>query len=296
MAAVKETHLPGLKLVSRGKVRDIYEHGEDLLLVATDRISAFDVVLPQPIPDKGKVLHQVSAFWFRWCRALVPNHTLADRVEEFPADLQAHRDVLAGRTALVRRARMYPIECVARGYLSGSGWKEYREQGTVCGIRLPQGLRESDRLPQAIFTPATKEETGHDLNISFDGAVRIIGPEAAETLRHLTLEIYNRAAAHAEQRGIIIADTKFEFGLIDGKVAICDEMLTPDSSRFWPKDGYRPGGPQPSFDKQFVRDYLESIRWDKTPPAPDLPDDVVQGTRRRYIEALEILTGSSLDS
>jgi len=296
MAAVKETHLPGLKLVSRGKVRDIYEHGEDLLLVATDRISAFDVVLPQPIPDKGKVLHQVSAFWFRWCRALVPNHTLADRVAEFPADLQAHREVLAGRTALVRRARMYPIECVARGYLSGSGWKEYREHGTVCGIRLPQGLRESDRLPQAIFTPATKEETGHDLNISFDGAVRIIGPEAAETLRHLTLEIYNRAAAHAEQRGIIIADTKFEFGLIDGKVAICDEMLTPDSSRFWPKDEYRPGGPQPSFDKQFVRDYLESIRWDKTPPAPDLPDDVVQGTRRRYIEALEILTGSSLDS
>ncbi len=294
MAAVTQTNLPGVTLKARGKVRDIYDLGDRLLLIASDRISAFDVVLPQPVPDKGKVLHQVSLFWFERFREMVPNHLVAGRVDEFPAELKAHRDVLAGRSALVRKAGMFPIECVARGYLSGSGWKEYKSNGTVCGIRLPAGLVESDRLPEPIFTPATKEESGHDINISFERAADIVGLEAATRLRDLTLSIYQSAAAYARERGIIIADTKFEFGVIDGEVAICDEMLTPDSSRFWPADKYRPGGAQPSFDKQFVRDWLESVKWDKNPPAPDLPQDVIDGTRARYVEALEILSGHGL--
>ncbi len=294
MGAVTATNLPGQKLLSRGKVRDIYDLGDRLLLVATDRISAFDVVLPQPIPDKGKVLNQLSAFWFGWSAPIVGNHLVSADAATFPAALQPFRDVLAGRSSLVRKAAMFPVECVARGYLSGSGWKEYRESGTVCGIRLPAGLRESDRLPEPIFTPATKEETGHDINISFERACDLIGTEAAGELRRLTLAIYAQAAAYAAERGIIIADTKFEFGVIDGAIAICDEMLTPDSSRFWPADRYAPGGPQPSFDKQFVRDFLESIHWDKNPPAPDLPGDVVAGTRARYIEALTILSGRGL--
>ncbi|MCU0223040.1 MAG: phosphoribosylaminoimidazolesuccinocarboxamide synthase [Acidobacteria bacterium] len=294
MAAITETNLPGLPLLSRGKVRDIYDLGDRLLLIATDRISAFDVVLPQPIPDKGKVLNQLSAFWFGWSAPLVGNHLVSADAVDFPAVLEPFRPVLEGRSSLVRKAAMFPVECVARGYLSGSGWKEYRQSGTVCGIRLPAGLKESDKLPEPIFTPATKEETGHDINISFEQAASIVGNEAAAELRRLTLEIYSRAAAYAAERGIVIADTKFEFGVIDGKIAICDEMLTPDSSRFWPADRYAPGGPQPSFDKQFVRDFLESIRWDKNPPAPDLPADVIAGTRARYVEALTILSGRGL--
>jgi phosphoribosylaminoimidazole-succinocarboxamide synthase len=294
MPAITETNLPGLPLLSRGKVRDIYDLGDRLLLIATDRISAFDVVLPQPIPDKGKVLNQLSAFWFAWSAPLVGNHLVSADAADFPAALQPFRPVLEGRSSLVRKAAMFPVECVARGYLSGSGWKEYQQSGTVCGIRLPAGLKESDKLPEPIFTPATKEETGHDINISFERAASIVGSEAAAELRRLTLEIYSRAAAYAAERGIVIADTKFEFGVIDGKIAICDEMLTPDSSRFWPADRYAPGGPQPSFDKQFVRDFLESIRWDKSPPAPDLPADVIAGTRARYVEALTILSGRGL--
>ncbi|HHN74731.1 MAG TPA: phosphoribosylaminoimidazolesuccinocarboxamide synthase [Acidobacteria bacterium] len=294
MNAVVETRLPGLQLLSRGKVRDIYELENRLLLIATDRISAFDVILPQPIPDKGKVLHQVSSFWFDWSADLVGNHLVAERIADFPPDLQEWADQLAGRSALVQRAEMFPVECVARGYLSGSGWKDYRATGKVCGIPLPEGLRESEQLPEPIFTPATKAETGHDENISFDTMVEMVGGEAAEQLRSLTLELYRKAASLALDRGIIIADTKFEFGRIDGKVVICDEMLTPDSSRFWPRDSYAPGKAQPSFDKQYVRDYLETLDWDKTPPGPDLPEDVIAGTRKRYLEILEILTGSGL--
>ena len=294
MAAIRETNLPDLTLLSRGKVRDIYDLGDRLLLVASDRISAFDVVLPQPVPDKGKVLHQITLFWFDRVKGIVPNHIVAGRVDEFPAELQKYRDQLAGRTALVKKATMFPIECVARGYLSGSGRKEYKAGGTVCGIKLPAGLRESDKLPEPIFTPATKAETGHDENISFERAASIVGLESATALRDLTLRLYSECADYARGKGIIIADTKFEFGVIDGKVAICDEMLTPDSSRFWPADQYTPGGAQPSFDKQFVRDWLESLNWNKTPPAPDLPAHVIDGTRQRYVEALEILSGHGL--
>ncbi len=295
MAAVVETNLPGIPLLARGKVRDIYDLGDRLLLVVTDRISAFDVILPRPIPDKGKVLHQVSSFWFHHFEDVVPNHLVADRVDGFPEELRDHREQLAGRTALVRKARMFPVECVARGYLAGSGWKEYRETGKVCGIPLPAGLRLSDRLPEPIFTPATKAEEGeHDENISFDRMVEIVGGEVAERLRELTLDLYRRAAAYAEERGIIIADTKLEFGIIDGEITVCDEMFTPDSSRFWPADRYEPGKNQPSWDKQYVRDWLESTGWDKRPPAPEMPDEVVEGTRRRYLEILELLTGRGL--
>ncbi|MCE5245426.1 phosphoribosylaminoimidazolesuccinocarboxamide synthase [bacterium] len=294
MPAVTDTNLPGLKMISRGKVRDIYDLGDRLLLIATDRISAFDVVLPQPVPDKGKVLHQVSLFWFDHFKDVVPNHIAAGRVDDFPPELRAHREVLAGRTALVRKAKMFPIECVARGYLAGSGWKEYRTSGTVCGVKLPAGLKESDKLPEPIFTPSTKAETGHDENIDFERAAGIVGREAATTLRDLTLSLYAKAADFARGKGIVIADTKFEFGVIDGRVALCDEVLTPDSSRFWPADQYKPGGPQPSFDKQFVRDWLESIHWNKQPPAPSLPAEVIEGTRARYVEALRILSGHGL--
>ncbi len=295
MSAIVETSLPGIPLRARGKVRDIYDLGDRLLLVVTDRISAFDVILPRPIPDKGRVLHQVSSFWFHHFEDVVPNHLVADRVEDFPPELAAHRDQLAGRSALVRKARMFPVECVARGYLAGSGWKEYRETGRVCGIPLPGGLRLSDRLPEPIFTPATKAEEGeHDENISFDRMVEIVGGEVAERLRALTLDLYRRAAAFAEERGIIIADTKLEFGLVDGEITVCDEMFTPDSSRFWPADRYEPGRPQPSWDKQYVRDWLEATGWDKRPPAPEMPDEVVEGTRRRYLEILQLLTGRGL--
>jgi phosphoribosylaminoimidazole-succinocarboxamide synthase len=276
-------------------VRDVYAYGDDaLLFVVTDRVSAFDVVLEEGIPDKGKVLNQVSSFWFGWAKPIVGNHLIADSVDAFPDDLRPYHDQLVGRASLVRRADMFPVECVARGYLSGSGWKEYKSQGTVCGIELPPGLKESDQLPEPIFTPATKAQTGHDENITFEQMVEIVGGEDARKLRDLTLELYQKAAAYARERGIIIADTKFEFGRVDGTIVLCDEALTPDSSRFWPLSRYSPGGPQPSFDKQYVRDYLESVEWDKTPPPPSLPESVIQGTRDRYLEILQILTGHGL--
>jgi phosphoribosylaminoimidazole-succinocarboxamide synthase len=286
--------LSALRLYARGKVRDIYGAGDDLLFVASDRISAFDHILATPIPDKGKVLTQLSLFWFDFLREVVPNHVVTANVEEYPEPLSDLADQLRGRSMLVRRAEMFPVECVARGYLSGSGWKEYKESGVVCGIRLPAGLRESDRLPETIFTPATKSSTGHDINISFDETVKLVGANTAEELRDLTLRIYSLAVEYARSRGVIIADTKFEFGLIDGRIVLADEVLTPDSSRFWPAETYRPGGPQLSYDKQFVRDYLESIGWDKNPPAPGLPDEIVWKTRDKYVQAYRQLSGREL--
>jgi phosphoribosylaminoimidazole-succinocarboxamide synthase len=291
---VLETTLPGLTLHRRGKVRDIYELGDALLMIATDRISAFDYVLGSAIPDKGKVLTQLSAFWFDLTRDIVPNHLLATDVSRFPAAAAPFADVLAGRSMLVRRTEPIPVECVARGYLSGSGWKDYVRTGAVCGVRLPTGLSESDRLPEPIFTPATKAESGHDLNISEEDAAALIGADRVRELKALTLALYGRGATHAESRGIIVADTKFEFGLFEDRLMLIDEVLTPDSSRFWPASQYRPGGPQPSFDKQFVRDYLESITWNKQPPVPGLPDEVVRRTREKYIEAFRLLTGREL--
>jgi phosphoribosylaminoimidazole-succinocarboxamide synthase len=298
-APVLETSLPDLKLLGRGKVRDIYEVGDDLLIVATDRISAFDYVLGTGIPDKGKVLTQLSAFWFDRIGTLVPHHVIATDVSAFPPALRAHADTLRGRSMLCRRTRPLPIECVARGYLSGSGWKEYQQSGSVCGVRLPSGLRESDRLPEPIFTPATKAETGHDINIDEEEAGRIVGRELLARVKALTLEIFRRGCEHAESKGIIIADTKFEFGLVrDGNpatdIVLIDEVLTPDSSRFWPKDQYKPGGAVPSFDKQYVRDYLEEIRWNKQPPVPSLPEAVVARTREKYVEAFRRLSGREL--
>ena len=293
--ALMKTDLPGVKLHGRGKVRDIYDLGEHFLIIATDRLSAFDVVLPTPIPNKGKVLTQMSAFWFDFFKEFVPNHVVSTKVDQYPKDLHRFRDQLEGRSMLVKKARVFPIECVARGFLTGSGLKDYNRTGEVCGIRLPAGLRDSDRLPQPIFSPATKAETGHDENISEEQATKIVGVENIRHLKELTLSIYNRAVEFAAKRGIIICDTKFEFGTIDGVIAIVDEMLTPDSSRFWPADRYSPGKPQPSFDKQFVRDYLERIGWNKQPPAPELPEDIVRATSAKYVEALRILTGRELE-
>ena len=289
-----ETKLPGIELHACGKVRDVYRVGEQLLIVATDRISAFDYILPTGIPDKGKVLTQLSIFWFDFLRDLTPTHFLTARVDEYPAALGAFRDQLEGRSMLVKRAKMIDVECVARGYLAGSGWKEYRQHGTVCGIPLPAGLRESDKLPEPIFTPSTKATAGHDENISFAQAVSLVGEDLAVRLRDLTLGIYSGAARYAESRGIIIADTKFEFGFVDGTLVLGDEVLTPDSSRFWPADTYQPGGPQLSFDKQFVRDYLESIHWNKQPPAPGLPGEVAARTGEKYRQAYRALTGRDL--
>ena len=295
LMALMKTDLPGVKLHGRGKVRDIYDLGEHFLIIATDRLSAFDVVLPTPIPNKGKVLTQMSAFWFDFFKEFVPNHVVSTKVDQYPKDLHRFRDQLEGRSMLVKKARVFPIECVARGFLTGSGLKDYNRTGEVCGIRLPAGLRDSDRLPQPIFSPATKAETGHDENISEEQATKIVGVENIRRLKELTLSIYNRAVEFASKRGIIICDTKFEFGTIDGVIAIVDEMLTPDSSRFWPADRYSPGKPQPSFDKQFVRDYLERIGWNKQPPAPELPEDIVRATSAKYVEALRILTGRELE-
>lgn len=294
MTALTITDLPGIPLVTRGKVRDIYEVGEHLLIVATDRISAFDYVLTPGIPRKGEVLNRLSLFWFDYLRDVVPNHVVTAKIEEYPRELRQYRDQLEGRSVLVRRAEMFPVECVARGYLSGSGWKDYRDSGAICGIPIPAGLKESDRLPEPIFTPATKADTGHDENVPFEHVVNATGSDLADRLRSLTLEIYRRASAYAAERGIIIADTKFEFGLVDGQITLCDEVLTPDSSRFWPAESWMPGGPQPSYDKQFVRDYLELTRWNKQPPAPVLPDDVVRRTSEKYIEAYRLLTGGEL--
>ena len=289
---VWETHLAGVPLRSRGKVCDLYDVGDHLLIVATDRLSAFDVVLPTPIPDKGRVLTQLSLFWFEALRDVIPNHVLSGT--DFPKALAPHRAELAGRAMLCRRAQPIPIECVVRGYLAGSGWKDYRAAGKICEIPLPPGLHESDRLREPIFTPATKATTGHDENISFDEVVGRVGGELAERLRAVSLELYSRATAHAEPRGILLADTKFEFGLAEGQLIWIDEALTPDSSRFWPADAYQPGRPQPSFDKQYVRDYLERIGWSKQPPAPELPPEVVAATRSKYREAYWRLTGHEL--
>jgi phosphoribosylaminoimidazole-succinocarboxamide synthase len=301
---VLDTNLEGLTLFRRGKVRDVYDLGDHLLIVATDRISAFDYVLGSGIPDKGRVLTQLSAFWFDHLGDVVPHHVVAVDVETFPPQTRPHRDVLRGRSMLVKKTDPLPIECVARGYLSGSGWKDYQRTGAVCGVALPAGLRESDRLPEPIFTPATKAESGHDENISEHAAGEIVGHDLVKRLRELTLTLYQRGVDHAAERGIIIADTKFEFGLLRGASAdqglagdqliLIDEVLTPDSSRFWPKDAYVPGQGQPSFDKQFVRDYLERIGWNKQPPVPSLPDDVVARTREKYLEAYRRLTGRDM--
>jgi phosphoribosylaminoimidazole-succinocarboxamide synthase len=292
MTVLRETNFPGLAPSARGKVRDIYDLGDRLLIVATDRLSAFDVVMPTPIPDKGKVLTQISLFWFALLKDVIPNHVLG--ADNFPAPFGAHRDQLAGRSMLVRKTNPLPIECVVRGYLSGSGWKEYVATGQICGIALPAGLRESDKLPEPIFTPATKAAAGHDENISFDHAAHLVGRPLAEKVRAVSLEIYNRAAAYAAPRGVMLADTKFEFGRLNNELIWIDEALTPDSSRFWPAAQYSPGGPQPSFDKQFVRDYLERIQWPKTPPGPELPPDVVAATRTKYREAYRMLVGHEL--
>ena len=294
-APLLETRLNGLAPHRQGKVRDIYDVDDVLLMVATDRISAFDYVLGSGIPDKGKVLTQLSAFWFDKTRDIVPNHVLETDVRRYPAELGPYADVLAGRSMLVRKTNPVPVECVARGYLSGSGWKDYVATGAVCGVRLPPGLCESDRLPEPIFTPATKATSGHDVNISETEAGRLIGAALIEKLRSLTMALYAYGAAHADRCGILMADTKFEFGLTpDGQILLIDEVMTPDSSRYWPKDEYNPGRAQPSFDKQFVRDYLEQIRWNKQPPVPSLPDDVVVRTREKYIEAFRRLSGQEL--
>lgn len=290
-----ETSLEGLTLVRRGKVRDVYAVGDALLIVATDRISAFDYVLGSGIPDKGKVLTQLSAFWFEHLRDVVPHHLLSTDADAYPEPAKRHADLLRGRSMLVRRTTPLPVECVARGYVSGSGWKEYRQTGRVCGIGLPEGLEESARLPAPIFTPATKAESGHDENITEAQAGAIVGATRIAWLRDLTLTLYSRGAAHAESRGIIVADTKFEFGVsAGGALILIDEVLTPDSSRFWPQDQYGPGHSQPSFDKQFVRDYLETIGWNKRPPVPTLPGDVVARTREKYLEAFRLITGCDL--
>jgi phosphoribosylaminoimidazole-succinocarboxamide synthase len=291
---ILETNLPGVQRHGRGKVRDVYSVDDRLLIVATDRISAFDYILATGIPDKGKVLTQLSIFWFDFLRDLTPTHFLSALVDDYPPPLHDFRDQLEGRSMLVKRANMIEIECVARGYLAGSGWKEYRQHGTVCGIPLPAGLRESDKLPEPIFTPATKAQSGHDENVSFAHVASLIGEPLAARLRDLTLRIYDKAARYAETRGILIADTKFEFGFVGEDLVLGDEVLTPDSSRFWPAESYKPGGPQFSFDKQFVRDYLESIHWNKQPPAPALPEEVAAKTSEKYRQAYRVLTGREL--
>jgi phosphoribosylaminoimidazole-succinocarboxamide synthase len=289
------TEFEDLQLFARGKVRDLYAVGDLLLMVATDRISAFDYVLPTGIPGKGRVLTQISLFWFDYLSDLVPNHLVTADAEKYPAELKPYQEELRDRSMLVNRARMFPAECVVRGYLSGSGWKDYKQTGQISGISLPPGLRESERLPEPIFTPATKSMSGeHDENISFDQMVARVGGNHAEDLRRLSLAIYAKASAHANERGLILADTKFEFGLTAKGIVLADEVLTPDSSRFWPSEGYRPGAAQPSFDKQFVRDYLEAVGWNKQPPAPELPENVVRKTQEKYEQALDLLTGPAL--
>jgi phosphoribosylaminoimidazole-succinocarboxamide synthase len=294
---VRETNLQGegVHFVKRGKVRDIYTFDGQLLIVATDRISAFDVVLPTPIPDKGRILNRMSVFWFERTRHIVPNHLLAWQIEDLPEPLKPYADLLRDRFMLVRKAQVVPIECVVRGYLYGSAWKDYQATGEVCGIKLPPGMKLAEKLPEPIFTPATKAQVGHDENISFQRVVEIVGKELAERLRDLSIQLYLFAANHAEQRGLILADTKFEFGITeDGELILIDEVLTPDSSRFWDASTYEPGKPQENFDKQFVRDYLESLNWNKEPPAPELPPEVVEKTRQRYLEAYRRITGEEL--
>ena len=290
-----ESNIPSLPLLSRGKVRDLYAVGDDrLLMVASDRISAFDVVLPTPIPRKGEVLTKLSIFWFEFLKDVIGTHFLTADVSEYPSELFQYRDQLEGRSMLVKRLEMFPIECVTRGYIVGSGWKDYQRTGSVCGIALPEGLRECAKLPEAIFTPATKAVEGHDENIGFGQAAELVGSEKAARLRELTLNIYERAAQHGLARGLILADTKLEFGMLDGEIVLGDEVLTPDSSRYWPLDLYQPGRGQESFDKQYVRDYLEEVKFNKQPPGPELPDDVVANTSLKYVEAYETITGASL--
>ncbi len=293
---VLRTEFKSLSLKGRGKVRDIYDFGDRLLIVATDRISAFDVVMQNPIPDKGKVLTQLSKFWFDFTKEIIPNHALSTDVRDFPEECLPHREILEGRSMLVVKAEVLPVECVVRGYLSGSGWEEYRKAGAICGIPLPKGLEESDKLEEPIFTPSTKAEQGlHDENITFEEMERIVGKEIARELRSVSIDVYKKARDYAEERGILIADTKMEFGMKDGRLILIDELLTPDSSRFWPRDEYQPGGPQKSFDKQFLRDYLLSIHWNKTPPVPELPEEIIKKTREKYLEAYERLVGRSLE-
>jgi len=289
---VIKTDFPGLKIFKRGKVRDVYDLGDTLLMVATDRISAFDVVIPDPIPDKGKILTQISLFWFDLMKPLLKNHIISSKTDDYPEDCKKYADILEGRSMLVKKTNPLPVECVVRGYISGSGWKSYQESGRICGIKLPEGLKESEKLAETIFTPSTKEEVGtHDVNIDFDETVNLIGKDIADKVKSLSYDIYKKGAEIAEEKGIIIADTKFEFGLIEDEIILIDEVLTPDSSRFWPKETYLPGGSQESFDKQYLRDYLLSINWDQKPPAPPLPEEVIKNTRNKYIEALNKLTG-----
>ena len=292
---ISTTEFKTLTLKGRGKVRDIYDLGDQLLIVATDRMSAFDVVMPNPIPDKGRILTQLSKFWFDLTKEIIPNHIISTEVKDYPKVCEPYRKILKDRSMLVMKTEVLPVECVVRGYLSGSGWEEYRKTGEVCGIQLPKGLVESSKLDEPIFTPATKAEMGlHDENINFERVEKIVGREMAQKLKTLSLTIYKKARDVAEKKGIIIADTKMEFGVKDKKLILIDELLTPDSSRFWPKNEYQPGGPQKSFDKQFLRDYLLSIRWDKSPPAPQLPEEIVQKTREKYLEAYERLVGKPL--
>ncbi|MCK5118503.1 MAG: phosphoribosylaminoimidazolesuccinocarboxamide synthase [Candidatus Latescibacteria bacterium] len=289
--AITKVDLPGIKRFTQGKVRDVFDLGDQLLIVASDRISAFDCVMPNGIPGKGKILTAMSLFWFDLMADVAENHLIASDVDAYPSELQKFRELLEGRSMLVRKAERFDIECVVRGYLAGSGWREYGESGAICGIKLPAGLREADRLPKPIFTPATKADSGHDENISFEQTAELIGSERAAQLRDLTLAVYEKARAYADARGIIIADTKFEFGLVDGRVILIDEIFSSDSSRFWPKDRYEPGRSQDSFDKQFVRDYLETLDWDKTPPAPELPEEIIRKSLEKYREAYRRLAG-----
>jgi len=291
---ISETDFEELKLLKRGKVRDVYDLGEHLLMVATDRISAFDVIMPNPVPDKGMILTQISLFWFDIMQPLIQNHVVAKDVKQYPEICQSYADALQGRSMLVKKAQPLPIECIVRGYISGSGWKEYTDSGSVCGIALPEGLKESQQLPEPIFTPSTKAEQGeHDINIDFNEAANLIGEAKAQKIRDLSVAIYKKGADLADQKGIIIADTKFEFGSVGDDIILIDEILTPDSSRFWPKESYSPGGPQKSYDKQYLRDYLNTLDWDKKAPGPALPDDVIANTRQKYLDALIQLSGSS---
>ncbi len=291
MDAVISTNLPDLPLFARGKVRDVYDLGDRLLIIATDRISAFDCVMPNGIPGKGKILTEMSLFWFDYVNDIIPNHLIAATVDEYPEPLRKYRDQIEGRSMIVRKAERIDVECIVRGYITGSGWKEYLKSGTVCGLPLPAGLAESQRLPENIFTPSTKADSGHDENVSFETIIDMVGENTAWEIRDLSLAVYEKARIYAETKGIIIADTKFEFGRVDGRTILIDEILSPDSSRFWPRTEYRPGGSQPSFDKQFVRDYLESLEWDKTPPAPELPEEIVKATLKKYREARNLLLG-----
>lgn len=293
MAVVLETNIP-YPVFGRGKVRDVYDLGDKLLIVVTDRISAFDSILPNGIPKKGEVLNKISKYWFNQTKDIIPNHMITTDVKEYPKDLRRYSDLLVERSMLVKKTKPLPIECVARGYLAGSGWKEYLENGRVCGIELPKGLKESDKLPKTIYTPATKAESGHDINISYEESVEIVGEEIAKKVRDATIKLYEFAAEKTNENGIIICDTKFEFGILDGELILIDEALTPDSSRFWPKDSYVPGGAQKSYDKQYVRDYLIGINWDREPPAPELTNEVIENTSKKYIQAYELITGETL--